>query len=226
MTEDSELETRLKEETYSLMVSDPPDTLAIRIFKFAGCLLGNAEGTLDWEDCVGVSGELYRPDTQLFYAVIRNRALSADLTKNLVHPLMVNVEELVLRYAVLRCALRPCLRPMHHSFMLHLTILLITVYMHAKCRSTEQVGVMEAWTQALKAMEPFAELAGDGKEDALCAEVSETLQRFWEGIAAHILQPYDPMAVFACTACKLLDAGSQHVFFVEVPHACSVTCGT
>ncbi len=77
---------------------------------------------------------------------------------------------------------------------------------------------------AQTALEPFAETAGDDKEDALSAHVYEMLQRFWEGVAAHILQPDDPMAVFACTACRLLDAGAQHVFFIGLPHACCVTC--
>ncbi|BDA42233.1 hypothetical protein COCOBI_03-1200 [Coccomyxa sp. Obi] len=88
-----------------------------------------------------------------------------------------------------------------------------------QCRSSERVGVVEAWTQALTALEPFAEVAGDGKEDPLSAQVYETLQRFWEGIAAHVLQPDDSMAVFACTACRLLDAGLLHQLLEDLWHA-------
>ncbi|CAL8468076.1 g7615 [Coccomyxa elongata] len=157
MAKDSDLETRLKEETYSLTVSLPTDNLAVRVTKFASHVLAHAE-------------------------VIRKREISAELMNSLLHFLMVNIEELVLR-------------------------------------SIERFGIVEAWMLAQTALEPFAETAGDGKEDALSAHVYETLQRFWEGIAAHILQPDDPMAVFACTACRLLDAGLLQKLLEDLWHA-------
>lgn len=46
MANDSDLETRLKEETYSLTVSLPTDNLAVRVTKFASHVLANAEGAL------------------------------------------------------------------------------------------------------------------------------------------------------------------------------------
>ena len=97
-----------------------------------------------------------------------------------------------------------------------------------------QLGVIEASTQALTDVEPLAGMAGDGKEDALFAQVYETLQRALQPTSCNRTNPLQFLhAQQACCLCRSaarilhelhIHALSHAPGMLEESHICMASC--